>query len=79
MSLGIMQVQSKSIISNRTSIKLAIDKLYKAYSSVAKKDKIDEAISDYNHGHNYYIEVHTIYRILCNEFGLDFLDMYYND
>lgn len=79
MSLGIMQVQTKCFISNRTSIKLAIEKLYKAYSSAAKKDRIYNAISDYNHGVNYSTEVHTIYRILCNEFGLDFTDMYNND
>lgn len=70
MSLGIMQVQTTKIIGNRTSIRMAIDKLYCAFSFAQNSDGIKAAISDYNHGTSYSVEVLTIYTILCNEFGL---------
>ena len=72
MSLGIMQVQTKKIISDRTSIKLAIDKLYSAFCDADKKecDSFDDAISDYNADTNYYVEVTIIREILRNELGL---------
>ena len=74
MSLGIMQVQTKQIISNRTSIKMAIEKLYNVFSNATDASGVSTAIWDYNRGENYYAEVSTIYSILLSEFGLSIAD-----
>ena len=70
MSLGIMQVQTKQFISNRTSIKMAIERLYTIFSKAPNASGIRDTLWDYNHGENYYDEVTTIYAILLREFGL---------
>ena len=74
MSLGIMQVQTRQIISNRTSIKMAIEKLYNVFSNATDAHGVMEAIWDYNCGEHYSAEVSTIYTILLSEFGLSIAD-----
>lgn len=64
MSLGIMQVQTKTIITNRVSLKRAIDKLYTAYFDPSATDRLYSAIMDYNPCMAYYVEVISIFNIL---------------
>ena len=69
-----MQVQTRQFISNRTSIKMAIEKLYNVFSNATDAHGVMEAIWDYNRGENYSAEVSTIYTILLSEFGLSIAD-----
>ena len=66
MSLGIMQFQTTRWISNRTSVLLAIRKLYKSFSLAQGSLAIEESINDYNRGSIYLNEVRAIYdEITC--------------
>lgn len=64
MTLGIMQVSTQKLISNKTSIELAIQKIYAVFSNTQPENRVYEVISDYNHGQNYLREVSAIYYIL---------------
>lgn len=61
LSLGIMQVQTKKVISNKKSIALAIDKLYKPYIDSANQNRIYTAAINYNPCINYCAQVNAIY------------------
>lgn len=74
MSLGIMQVQSEKIISSRTSVVLAIEKLYKVFSTSTGSKRLYYTIIDYNHSFRYYAEVISIYYDLSVKLGLSELD-----
>lgn len=71
MSLGIMQVQTDRMISNKTSILLAVRKLYKVFSAGEGAEAIDEAIDDYNPSPDYFNEVKTIFYILKDYLGFE--------
>ncbi len=71
MSLGIMQVQTDKLISNKTSILLAVRKLYKSFSAGEGTDAIDKAIDDYNPSIDYFNEVKIIYHILKDYLGFE--------
>lgn len=74
MSLGIMQVQTDTLISNRTSIRLAIKKLYDSFAMADKRDWIYRAAMNYNPSHAYYMEIYTIYNCLSSRLGLPAID-----
>ena len=74
MSLGIMQVQSQKWISSRTSIDLAIKKMYAAFSSSNGANRVYDTIFDYNPSTDYYVEVHAIHYDLIGMLGLPELD-----
>lgn len=63
MSLGIMQVQTEKNISDKESIKLAIEKLYQ-YFMEDKNDPINYAIRCYNNTQNYLKNIWFILDIL---------------
>ncbi len=71
MSLGIMQVQTDRLISNKTSILLAIKKLYNAFRTGEGTEAIDEAIDDYNPSLDYFNEVKEAYYILTDYLGFE--------
>lgn len=80
-SLGIMQVKSRRIFGNKTSITLAIKKLYIPFSNSKVDDKIYNTITDYNSGEKYYEEVYTIYIQLkellkLDDFGVQYVTVY---
>lgn len=70
MSLGVMQVQSNELISNRMSIALAIEKLYAVFSTSDNELKLINSILDYNSSDRYCEQVGAIYEELCQ-----FLDL----
>ena len=74
MSLGIMQVQSLKIISSRTSIDLAINKIYNAFTSSTGHKRFYNTIIDYNPSYRYYTEVITIQYELSRMLGLPELE-----
>lgn len=74
MSLGVMQVKTEVLISNRTSIHLAIKKLYDSFSMANKSDWIFKAAINYNPSRSYYFEIYTIYTCLSSQLGLPELD-----
>lgn len=80
-SLGIMQVQSKKIIGNKSSIMLAIKKLYGTFINSKTDEKIYKTISDYNSGDKYYEEVYAIYvqlkeLLALNDFGVQYVHVH---
>ena len=68
MTLGIMQVSSYMLISDKTSIKLALNRIIPEFF---KEDDYPEqnAISNYNDGSGYYTEVYAIYSMLYSRFS----------
>lgn len=74
MSLGIMQVQTETLINNRTSIRFAIKKLHNSFSLADEGDWIYSAAMDYNPSDSYYWEVCTIYDCLVSHLGLPEID-----
>lgn len=64
MTLGVMQVQTCSIISDETSIEFAVRKLLRSYLEDFEHGGIECAINDYNGSNQYRLEVTGIYRIL---------------
>lgn len=70
MSLGIMQVQSKTMISSKTSIDLAIKKLYNTFINSEEASRLFASIIDYNPSYTYYTEVYAIYYDLSGMLGL---------
>lgn len=71
MTLGIMQVQTYSIISDEISIEFAIKKLLASYLDNVYKDRVGHAIDDYNCSERYQLEVTGIYDILCRLVSYD--------
>lgn len=78
-SLGVMQVQSDVIISNKTSIRYAIKKLYPTFSCTKAYYKVDACILDYNSDDDYYSQVISIYSDLQTHLNLKHIDFYYID
>lgn len=71
-SLGIMQVQTDQLISNRQSIDLAIKKLFSAFKGQnSPADGVQDAILDYNHSCSYYDEVIAIFYYLLDLNGIE--------
>lgn len=70
MSLGIMQVQSHKMISSRTSVDLAIKKLYNTFINSNEDSRLYDSIINYNPSYAYYTEVYTIYYDLSGMLGL---------
>lgn len=66
MSLGIMQVQTKQLICDKESIDLAIPKIIESFLT-DESSPIYVAISRYNSGYEYEMEVNAIYNILTEE------------
>lgn len=68
MTLGIMQVGSYTLISDKTSIKLALNRIIPEFF---EEDDYPEqnAISNYNDGEEYYAEVLSIYSMLYGRFS----------
>lgn len=64
MTLGIMQVQTCSIISDKVSIEFAVRKLLRPYLDNLGADEVGCAIDDYNNSTQYKLEVRGIYYIL---------------
>lgn len=64
MSLGIMQVHSKKIISNNTSIELAVEKIINAYFVQDDADRISYVIDDYNYYGDNSEDIKAIYDML---------------
>lgn len=71
MTLGIMQVQTYSIISDEISIEFAIKKLLASYLNNVYKDRVGHAIDDYNCSERYRLEVTGIYDVLCRLVSYD--------
>ena len=71
MTLGIMQVQTYSIISDEISIEFAIKKLLASYLNNVYKDRVGHAIDDYNCSELYRLEVTGIYDVLCRLVSYD--------
>ncbi len=66
-TIGIMQVRTTHIISDESSIRIAIDLLgnvYYKYLSVPEEIRIQYCINEYNSGAKYYNEVNAIYNRL---------------
>ena len=63
MSLGIMQVQTRELISDRQSIKMAIERISRPFLN-GDSCPVDTAISQYNCGIEYWCEIVSIYDIL---------------
>lgn len=61
MSLGVMQVKTSKLISSRTSINLALDRLYQAYNNCDGADKVYWTAFSYNPSHSYAVEVCAIH------------------
>lgn len=61
MSLGIMQVQSKRIISSKTSIDLAINKIYTTFINSKNPRWLYYTSIDYNPNYKYFCEIASIY------------------
>ncbi len=64
MSLGIMQFRSKKIISNNTSIELAVEKIINAYFVQADVDRISYVIDDYNYYGENSEDIKAIYEMI---------------
>lgn len=64
MSLGIMQVQTKKIISNKSSIALGVEKIINAYFVQDDEDKISYVIDDYNYYGDNSEEIKAIYDMI---------------
>ncbi len=71
MTLGIMQVASRKLISSKTSIKMAIDKIGQMFSE-ENEDPVSAAIQGYNSGGDYYSEVRAIYDELAQLLEYDY-------
>lgn len=80
-TLGIMQVYSNKLISDRKSIKMGVEKILNTYKKhiteyeAGKKDSyysdwrlINEIISDYNSGNDYYLGVNELHTLIENKF-----------
>lgn len=73
-TLGIMQVKTNTIISNKQSIELGckiIEEKYeinksKNFEELYRCDVIDQTIFDYNPSYEYVDEVRSIYDVICN-------------
>jgi len=70
MSLGIMQVQTKTLMSSKTSIICAIKMLYNSFSTCEGICAIGESIHNYNPSASYYDEVIAIYHEIVQHIGL---------
>lgn len=66
MTLGIMQVGTVVGITDRESIRLGVEKLLASYVQYANNCPIDHAISNYNGGSTYIVEVLAIYNELLS-------------
>lgn len=75
MTLGIMQVTSNKLISNKTSIKMAIEKIGRSFLE-SSEDSVYLAIQGYNSSGDYYPEVRAIYEELAQllEYDYNYLD-----
>lgn len=70
MSLGVMQVQTNTMIGDKTSVYYAIKKMYAAFSTAVMVEKLSATISDYNPGQAYYNQVVCIYDEIWKHLGL---------
>lgn len=66
MTLGVMQVKTKKIISSETSVKLGVEKIISAYL-ISHDDKISNTIWDYNYYCENYREVRAIYEMVYDQ------------
>ena len=66
MTLGIMQVKTRKLISSKTSVKLGVEKIINAYL-IPHDDKISNTIWDYNYYSEHYSEVRAIYEIVYDQ------------
>ena len=64
MTLGIMQVSSNKLISSKTSIKMAIERVSRPFLE-SSENSVYEAIHGYNRGGDYCSEVEAIYEELA--------------
>ena len=70
-TLGIMQVQTKRLISDKKSIELAIQRLNKSFSRSETHKKLYATISEYNPSDDYYREVISIYEEIKTSLALN--------
>ena len=71
MTLGIMQVKTTVMISDRDSIRLAVEKLLSAFSEETGEAALYRAIENYNGGCDYSFEVQAIYETLLELLSYD--------
>ena len=71
MSLGIMQVRSPKIISNKKSISLALSSIISQFNT-SNDTPEQKAISKHNPDDEYFMEVFSIYYILISKFMEDY-------
>lgn len=71
MTLGIMQVASSKLLSDKKSIKMTIEKIARPFTQ-EEEDPVYTAISGYNGGEDYYPEVRAIYDELAQLLEYDF-------
>lgn len=66
MTLGVMQVKTKKLISSKTSVRLGVEKIINAYL-MPHDDKISNTIWDYNYYCEHYSEVRAIYEMVYDQ------------
>lgn len=66
MTLGVMQVKTKKLISCKTSVELGVNKIINAYL-MPNEDKISNTIWDYNYYSEHYSEVRAIYEMVYDQ------------
>ena len=77
-TLGIMQFQTKTFISSKKSIELAVQKMYPVFTSSAWNTTLYETIINYNTSQKYYEEVLSIYETLKKHLNLEEFELQEN-
>ena len=73
-TLGIMQIDTKTFISSKKSISLAIQKMYPVFTLSDLNTKLYDTITNYNTSQKYYEEVLSIYETLKKHLKLEELE-----